>query len=140
VLDSGLRVRPDPRCIRGETVPGAFAHVCTGGPIPYDFPEIQQARRDVLAWWIALLGDAFICVTTLALDSVHCVGAITVATDGSRFADDPFARIFPGEIVQSDLFCRVVPPPGPVVERYSGVAWPGGRFQRLTDPDAIGQN
>ena len=128
MLDSGLRVRPDPRCIRGETVPRAFAHVCVGAPVPYDFPEIQQARRDALAWWIGLLGDTFICVTTLALDSVHCVGAITVATDPSRFGDDPFARVFPGLSVQTDLFCRVVPPAGPVIERYSGVAWPGGRF------------
>jgi hypothetical protein len=109
-------------------VAGAFAHVCVGDPIPYDFPEIQQARRDVLAWWIGLLGDTFICVTTLALDSVHCVGAIAVATDASRFDDDPFARVFPASTVESDLFCRVAPPAGPVIERYSGVAWPGGRF------------
>jgi hypothetical protein len=128
VLDSGVRVRPDPRCIRGDTVPGACAHICVGEPIPYDFPEIQQARRDALAWWIELLGNTFICMTTLALDSVHCVGAITVATDSVQFGDDPFARVFPGRTVQSDLFCRVAPPAGPVIERYSGVAWPGGRF------------
>jgi hypothetical protein len=128
VLGSGLRVRPDPRCIRGETVRGAFAHVSVGDPIPYDFPEIQQARRDVLAWWIGLLGETFICVTTLALDTVHCVGAITVATSDDRFEDDPFGRIFPATTVQSDLFCRVAPPAGPVIERYAGVAWPGGRF------------
>jgi len=129
VLDSGLRVRPDPRCIRGEPVPGARAHVCVGAPVPYDFPEIQQVRRDVLAWWIDLLGDTFVCMTTLALDSVHCVGAITVATSDVRFGDDPFARVFPAVTVRSDLFCRVAPPAGPVIERYSGVAWPGGRFE-----------
>jgi hypothetical protein len=128
VLDSGLRVRPDPRCIRGEPVPGAFAHVCVVEPIPYDFPEIQQARRHVLAWWIGLLGDTFVCMTTLPLDTVHCVGAITVAMDASRFADDPFARVFPASTLQSELFCAVAPPAGPVVERYAGVAWPGGRF------------
>lgn len=128
MLDSGLRVRPDPRCIRGEPVPGAVAHVCVGEPIPYDVSELQQARRDVLAWWIGLLGDSFICMTTLALDTVHCVGAITVATTDDHFDDDPFVRIFPGSTVQSDLFCRVAPPAGPVIERYSGVAWPGGRF------------
>jgi hypothetical protein len=128
VLDSGLRVRPDPRCIRGEPVPGAFAHVCAGAPTPFDQPEIQQARRDVLAWWVGLLGDAFVCVTTLALDSVNCVGAITVATNPTRFADDPFGRIYPGEVHVTDLFCRVAAPPGPVIERYRGVAWPGGGF------------
>jgi hypothetical protein len=46
VLDSGLRVRPDPRCIRGEPVPGAFAHVCVGEPVPFDFPE----RYAGVAW------------------------------------------------------------------------------------------
>ena len=30
---------------------------------------------------------------------------------------------------ETDLFRPVDPPAGPVVERYSGVAWPGGRFE-----------
>jgi len=128
LLDSGLRVRPDPRTIRGETVAGAWAHVCVGEPLPYDMPEVQQARRDALAWWIPLLGDSLVCITTLAVDSVRYAGAITVATDPSLFAEDPFARLHRGVVVQTDLFCRVPPPAGPVIERYRGVAWPGGRF------------
>jgi hypothetical protein len=132
VLDVGLRVRPDPRCIRGEPVPGAWAHVCAAldrdSVLPYDQPEVQQARRDALAWWIPLLGNSLVCVTTLALDSVNCAGAITVAREPSRFDSDPFARLFPGITVQTDLFCAVPPPAGPVIERYAGVAWPGGRF------------
>jgi hypothetical protein len=87
---------------------------------------VQQARRDALAWWIPLLGVSLVCITTLAVDSVHYGGAITVATDVSFFAHDPFGRIFPGTVVETDLFCRVPPPAGPVVERYRGVAWPGG--------------
>ena len=98
--------------------------------LPFDFPEIQQVRRDALAWWIPLLGDALVCVTTLAVDSVNYGGAITVATDPSQFAQDPFARIFPGTTVETELFCAVAPPAGPVVERYSGAPWPGGRFDR----------
>ena len=132
VLDGGLRVRPDPRCIRGETVSGAFAHVCAARGrdevLPFDDPAVQQVRRDALAWWIPLLGDSLVCVTTLALDSVNYAGAITVALDPTVFEDDPFARLFPGVIVETDIFCRVAPPPGPVLERYSGVAWPGGGF------------
>jgi len=132
VLDSGLRVRPDPRCIRGEPVPGIWAHVCAasdrGDVLPYDHPEVQQVRRDALAWWIPLLGDSLVCLTTLALDSVNYAGAITVASDSSLFDEDPFARIFPGTVARSDLFCSVPLPPGPAIERYSGVAWPGGRF------------
>jgi hypothetical protein len=113
-------------------VHGAWAHVCALGngdaKLPFDHPEVQQVRRDALAWWIPLLGDALVCLTTLALDPVNYGGAITVATDPGLFGYDPFVRIFPGTIVQTDLFSRVAPPPGPVVERYAGVAWPGGSF------------
>jgi hypothetical protein len=110
----------------------AWAHVCTlpeeDARLPYDQPEIQAVRRDALAWWIPLLGDALVCLTTLAVDSVNYGGAITVATDPAFFRDDPFARIFPGTVVCTELFSRVHPPAGPVVERYSGAAWPGGSF------------
>jgi hypothetical protein len=98
--------------------------------LPYDTPEVQQARRDALAWWIPLLGDTLVCLTTLAVDSVHYGGAVTAATDPSFFSEDPFARIFPGTVVETELFCPVAPPAGPVIERYSGVAWPGGRWLR----------
>ncbi len=132
VLESGLRVRPDPRCTRGEPVPSCWAHLCAAADpdscLPYDHPEVQQVRRDALAWWIPLLGDSLVCLTTLALNSADCAGAVTVARDPSLFDDDPFARLFPGEIVPTDLFCAVPPPAGPTIERYSGVAWPGGRF------------
>jgi hypothetical protein len=132
VLDSGLRVVPDRRTIRG-TSERALAHVCAArhrdeAP-PYDDPAVQQARRDALAWWVPELADQLVCVTTLALDSVRCAGAITVVRSASvRFDDDPFARLFPGELVECDLFCPVDPPVGPVMERYAGAAWPGGSF------------
>ena len=129
---TGRRFRADPRCFAGDPVAGAWAHVCAladdAARVPFDFPEIQQARRDALGWWIGLLGDSLVCLTTLAVDAVHYAGAVTVARDPALFASDPFARIFPGTIVRTDLFCAVAPPPGPVIERYSGVAWPGGRF------------
>jgi hypothetical protein len=128
----GRRFRADPRCLAGDAVGGAYAHVCASpdelAALPFDTPEVQQARRDALAWWIPMLGESLVCLTTLAVDSVRYGGAITVARTSEAFADDPFARIFPGTIVRSDLFCRVDPPPGPVIERYAGVAWPGGRF------------
>ena len=65
-----------------------------------------------------------------SVDSVNYGGAVTVARDPSRFDDDPFARIFPGTVVRTSLFSLVLSPPGPVIERYSGVAWPGGSFRR----------
>jgi len=128
----GRRFRADPRCFAGAPVAAAWAHVCAlpddAARLPYDMPEVQQARRDALAWWIPRLGDALVCLTTLAVDAVDYGGAVTVATDPVAFRDDPFARLFPGTTIRTSLFCRVLPPPGPVEERYAGVAWPGGAF------------
>ena len=132
---SGRRFRIDLRCFDGEPVVGAWAHVCAlpdpAAALRYDEPEVQQVRRDALAWWIPLLGDDFVCLTTLALDASLCGGAITVALSPHAFADDPFARLFPGTVVRTDLFAPVVAPAGPPSERYSGVAWPGGQFRNL---------
>ncbi|HJZ61213.1 MAG TPA: hypothetical protein VKD47_03550 [Miltoncostaeaceae bacterium] len=110
----------------------AYAHVCAladdAARVPYDEPEVQGARRDALAWWIPYLGDRLVCLTTLAVDAVQFGGAITVVREPVDFGSDPFGRIFPGTLVRSDLFCEVGPPAGPSIERYTGVAWPGGRF------------
>jgi hypothetical protein len=130
--EDGRRFRADPRCFAGEPVAGAWAHVCAlpdeDARLPYDFPEIQAVRRDVLAWWIPLLGDSLVCLTTLAVDTVNYGGAITVARDPAFFDSDPFARIFPGTVVRTDLFVEVPPAPGPGIERIASVAWPGGAW------------
>jgi hypothetical protein len=128
----GRRLRIDSRCLEGEPVAGAFAHVCAlpdrAAALRYDEPEVQQARRDALEWWVPLVGDDLLCLTTFAIDASLCAGAVTVARDPARFPDDPFARLFPGTEVRTDDFCPVAPPPGPVIERYAGAPWPGGRF------------
>jgi hypothetical protein len=133
----GRRVRIDARCLRGEPVAGAFAHVCaladTSAALRFDEPEVQAARRDALEHWIPLLGHDLVCLTTLAIDASRCAGAITVARSSDRFRDDPFARLFPGKVIETGLFCEVPPPPGPVIERYAGVPWPGGRFVEKND-------
>jgi hypothetical protein len=128
----GRRLRIDSRCLEGDPVEGAFAHVCAlperEAAVRYDEPEVQQARRDALEWWIPMLGDAFVCLSTFAIDASLCGGAVTVARDPSRFGDDPFARLFQGTVVPTDDFCEVSPPPGPPIERYSAAPWPGGSF------------
>jgi hypothetical protein len=128
----GRRLRVDARCLAGPPVLGAYAHVCAltdpDAALRYDEPEVQQARRDALAWWIPLLGDSLVCISTFAIDASLCAGAITVARDPRLFANDPFARLFPGTVVQTDLFSAVGAPTGPVIERYAGAPWPGGRF------------
>ena len=130
----GRRLRIDARCVTDERVEGAYAHVCAltddDAALRYDEPEVQQARRDALAWWIPMLGRELVCISTLALDESRCAGAVTVATDPRRFDCDPFARLFPGTIVRADFFSRVPPPSGPVIERYSGAPWPAGSFDR----------
>ncbi|MDQ5833925.1 MAG: hypothetical protein M3550_12860 [Actinomycetota bacterium] len=128
----GRRVRIDARCLCGDPVPHAYAHVCAladpQAKLRFDEPEVQQVRRDALAYWIPLLGEELVCLTTCALDASHYAGAITVARSPDRFADDPFARLFGGTVVEAGFFCEVSPPPGPVIERYAGVPWPGGCF------------
>jgi hypothetical protein len=129
----GRRFRAEPRCFAGEPVRGAWAHVCAlpddDAALPFDDPDVQAVRRDALAWWIPLVGDALICLTTLAVDAVRYGGAVTVARHPAAFENDPFARIFPGTVVRTDLFSAVAPPSGPAIERYSGAAWPGGSFR-----------
>ena len=128
----GRRFGIDPRCLHGEPVPGAYAHVCAlpdeDASVQFDQPEVQHARREALAWWIPRLGESLVCLSTLTLDSVRCGGAVTVSRDPALFAEDPFARLFPGTVVRSDIFCSVPPPTGPVIERYAGAPWPGGGF------------
>jgi hypothetical protein len=129
----GRRLRLDARCLEGTPVRGAFAHVCAlpnpDAALRFDEPEVQQARRDALAWWIPLLGESLVCLSTFAIDASRCAGAITVTREGRYFADDPFARLFPGTLIQTNLFCAVSPPTGPVIERYAGAPWPGGVFR-----------
>jgi hypothetical protein len=129
----GRRLRLDARCLAGESpVSRAFAHVCAlpdrNAALRYDEPEVQQVRRDALAWWIPLLGESLVCLSTFALDASRCAGGVTVARDPDRFGEDPFARLFPGTIVETDLFSEVTPPAGPPIERYAGAPWPGGSF------------
>jgi hypothetical protein len=128
----GRRLRIDSRCVSGASVAPAWAHVCAltdrQAALRYDEPEVQQARRDALAWWIPLLGETLICLTTVAVDASRYGGAITVARDPTWFDSDPFARLFSGTVVETDLFSEVRPPCGPSLERYRGAPWPGGRF------------
>lgn len=128
----GRRVKADRRCLQGPGVKGALAHVCAladeEARVPYDDPVVQGVRQDVLAWWIPMLGSSLVCLTTLALDESHCAGAITVVREDRHLREDPFLRLFPGTVVRTDLFSEVLPPPGPVLERYKGAPWPGGSF------------
>jgi hypothetical protein len=129
---AGRRLRIDARCLEGEPVPDAFASICAltdeDAALRYDEPEVQGARQDALAWWIPLLGDDFICLSTFAVDVSRCAGAVTVARRTDLLDQDPFAHLFPATIAPVDFLCPVPPPPGPVIERYQGAPWPAGSF------------
>lgn len=129
---AGLQAMIDPRCLEGTPVAGATATVCVAASatqaLRFDEPEVQQARRDFMEHRATFLGEDLVCVTTLALDESRCAGAITVTRGPVTGRDDPFARLFRPRAFSTDAFCVVAPPAGPVVERYVGVPWPGGRF------------
>lgn len=126
------RLGIDARTLTGATAGEMWAHVCALtddlARVPYDDPAVQQARRDAFAWWIPMLGDQLVCLSTFSIDSVYCAGAVTVLRNPELVNDDPFARLFPGVLIRVEGFAVVPPPAGPVIERYAGAPWPGGRF------------
>jgi hypothetical protein len=129
---SGRRLQIDTCCLSGEPVRGAFAHVGTlsdsDAALRFDEHEVQQARRDVLASWIPLLGADLCASPPAPLMPAGTGRDHRGAAPGDRFGDDPFARLFPGTLMETDLFAEAPPPPGPVIERYAGLPWPGGGF------------
>ncbi len=132
------RVRIDSRCLEGEPEAGVWAGVCClsdrAAVVRFDEPEVQYARREALQWWIPLLGDALICLTTIAVDASYCAGAITVSRSRTALEQDPFRSLFPQTIVPTGIFSRVPAPAGPVIERYAGAPWPGGHFPAAAGP------
>lgn len=98
-----------------------------GVSILFDDPAVSGALRAALtAPWPAVL-------STLVVGSSRFAGALTAIRDGdrSRLASDPFARIFPAELVEigPGLLGKVPAPTGPVIQRYGGGnAWPWDRF------------
>ena len=119
-LPEGRRLRLDARMLDGEPVEHAYAHVCAltddDAALRYDEPEVQQVRRDALAWWIPMLGGDLVSLSTFALDASRCAGAVTVARRPDLFGSDPFARLFPGTVVETSA-----------VRRRAGAARAAGR-------------
>lgn len=131
-LAGARRLLADPACFAGDPVTGAWAQVCASADpsaaIPFDAPEVQFARADALAWWIPLLGEDLICITTLAVDGSRYGGAVTVVRRRRALDEDPFARLFEARRLETEIFAATPPPPGPVLERYGGAPWPAAGF------------
>jgi hypothetical protein len=100
-----------------------------GVTIAFDDPAVSGALRAVLAaTWPDVL-------STLVVGDSRFAGAVTAIRNGdrSRLAADPFARIFPAELVGvgPGLLGRTPMPTGPVIQRYGGgEPWPWDRFAR----------
>ena len=98
-----------------------------GITIAFDDPAVSGALRASLAEpWPDVL-------STLVVESSRFAGALTAVRDGdrSRLGSDPFARIFPAELVEvgPGLLGRTPSPVGPGIQRYGGGnPWPWDSF------------
>ena len=119
-------VRMDARLVDAAGEQAWISLVLPGHEAPiFDDPVVSGALRAVLA------GPPADGVSTFVRDAVHFAGAVTVRRrDRWNLRDDPFARVAPATImhIESGLFGRVPPPPGPVIQRYSGLPWPLAGF------------
>ena len=119
----------DARAVDPEGAAGLASLVLPpdGVSILFDDPAVSGALRAALAApWPDVL-------STLVVESSRFAGALTAVRDGDRgrLASDPFARIFPAELVEvgPGLLGRTPAPTGPVIQRYGGGnPWPWDRF------------
>jgi hypothetical protein len=123
-------LRVDERPIDPQGAPAWISLVLApdGARLTFDDLAVQQARRLVLS------RPPLAAISTLLREDSHFEGAISVgrSVDGLRWLrDDPFARIYPGELLAVDagILGSVAAPTGPTIERYgSGNPWPWDRF------------
>ncbi len=120
-------VRMDARAVdpAGEAAWVSLVTIAPDRAPLFDDPAVSGALRAVLS------GRRYDAVTTFVRDSSHFAGSMCVSRhDLSHLEDDPFARIRRAVLlrVESGLLAEVVPPPGPVTQRYSGLPWPAAGF------------
>jgi hypothetical protein len=121
--------RVDDRIVDPDGEPACISLILPPDEVRLAFDDlaVQHARRRVLA------GPPQDAVSTLMRDASHFQGALTIArgTGVARLADDPFARIFPAQILRvgAGVLGSTAAPAGPTIERYgSANPWPWDRF------------
>ncbi len=120
-------VRMDARVVdpAGAAAWVSLVEVAPDRALLFDDPAVSGALRAVLS------GRPLDVVTTFVRDSSHFAGSMCVSRhDLGRLRDDPFARIGRALLlrVESGLLAKLAPPPGPVIQRYSGLPWPAAGF------------
>lgn len=123
-------VRMDARVVDAEGAAAwvSLVEVAADRAPLFDDPAVSGALRAVLS------GRRLDAVTTFVRDSSRFAGSLSVSrTDGTELGvlrDDPFARIRPARLlrVEAGLLGSVLPPPGPVIQRYAGQPWPAAGF------------
>ncbi len=120
----------DARAIYPEGAPGSVSLVLPpdGVTIAFDDPAVGEALPDGAYGPVA--GRAL--DARLVVQSSRFAGALTAVRDGdrSRLESDPFALIFPAELVEvgPGLLGATPAPTGPVIQRYGGGnPWPWDR-------------
>ncbi|MEO5576119.1 MAG: hypothetical protein ABIR67_02055 [Gaiellaceae bacterium] len=119
----------DARAIDPDGAPALASLVLPpdGVTILFDDPAVGGALRAALAApWPDVL-------STLVVESSRFAGALTAVRDGNRgrLGSDPFARLFPAELVEvgPGLLGSTPAPTGPVIQRYGGGnPWPWDTF------------
>lgn len=113
----------DPRALGDDGPAMTVSWVSLRAQPLFDADEVLEARRALLRQWPTF------GASSLVTDSVHLAGSVLLGPPGSRFTDDPFARLGPRKLLQIKGFFRPVPAPtGPALERYAGTPWPYDRF------------
>ncbi len=119
----------------GETFVSLAANL-EGASLHFDDPAVSGGMRAALGVYWPALGQRLLGTSSLMVGGFDYAGAITAFEAGSSeeaaalAANDTWACIYPGRLfgVDSGFFARNPAFPGPVIQRYQNVPWPGGRF------------
>ena len=118
---------------------GAFASLAANleeASLHFDDPAVSGAMRAALGAYLPSLGRRLLGTSSLMVGSFDYAGALTAFEANSPeeaatlAAHDTWASIYPARLfgVAPGFFARNPAFPGPVIQRYQNVPWPGGGF------------
>jgi hypothetical protein len=107
-----------------------------GASLHFDDPAVSGAMRAALGAYLPALGRRLLGTSSLMVGSFDYAGALTAFEADSPeeaavlASHDTWASIYQARLfgVAPGFFARNPAPPGPVIQRYQNVPWPGGRF------------